>query len=455
MAEAVAFSQALSILFTGLGNAFKLLFAGDIGGFLAALIVPELIQVVGTFFVIYFLMHWIIVKTIIKDQEHRKAANGIALGFAFIGIVQDSIFGIISGLFGSGFVIMFVVLIVFILINLFTIARTSTAKNRADLNQEIGGLYQNRSQKMQAISGYKTAKHDKKKVGRDIRRENRLLRRERNNISAAQRDIEGTWWRGLMGDDGSISAIKHAEEEIEAMIKTVSKINSLGSQGATAKRKEQLFKESAQLPALIGKIQKKATQIEQLLSATEHLELDEFQIQSDEVKTEEHIKGILKQKLQDANLQRNNAPVTNAEIGRELKDDTRLQELAQHAHQDLAHRQQLLKSTEQFDMDAVNRLRGIHSLAIAAQNALSQGNGQSALSNLTQALQQLRAVQLDEERLDELLKAWEVQEKNAEILDNKMKQLLKDLSDSLEGQTVAIKNASSHPTNNFQTSRRP
>ena len=386
--ESNVYSNAVPVLAEKIGGAFTSLFNGDFGGFFANIVSPEVIMVVGAFLFAYLVMHYAIRKTLIRDNEHKKTANGIAIGFALVAIVQDTVFRLIVRFFTSAFTVMVILFAVFLVLNVFNLGRASTLKSGTDVAKAGADFQRGRKD-------WKQSTAETNKLAQDIKMERNLEHREEDIIHKVE---------------GQLNTIGQGEKStlgyLQQMASMTSRLSAMRDQGPTGEYRQSLMNQARQLASRVKTIEQQEQQVLQLTKEAIKFERKEIKIEHKEQGLEAHIEQRLKDYMHQT---------VKATVHQSYKDKTIEQWLAKEANIEretkqiatiMTRKKEIVEKIESLDKTSLHQESSLEHHLDAYQKALANNDTQQALSVIQQALHENEKVLQEDQMLIKLEREW-------------------------------------------------
>jgi len=266
----------------GTAVAFKYFFSGDLGEAMSWLLVGGAVYLIGTFFLIYYIMIFILKISLMKGDEHKGARNGIAIGFSLLGTATPQIYGFtVSFLGGTGLI---VVLLAFIFYTGFIMFKNFGSEN----TKENARKYKENAESFKAKSEETKERMASIRLDNEETLEGKLQKDENALIGASKKALKN-----------DLSVASNMASQLLAMRAVLTKLAGIQDGAMAAQHRKSV---AAQASAFTNELKAGEGEIADIRSLTKKLEIFEFKdlkLEADEAQTLKVLKSNLLNELKE------------------------------------------------------------------------------------------------------------------------------------------------------------
>lgn len=379
-----AFTPPAEIYF--LGDALRELFNGNVADFFGNLL--KAWPAIGTFIIITLFVGFILRVTVIRDDKHKKVAWWIGVGAALIATMNVGVYSFVKSMFGGWLIwALFGLVAVYTLYDFINRQRAHHFKTSAAAHR---GQAEEQKEKRAAL-----------KEGHETDLEKKLQTREKKGIDKAQHILNED-----LPDEKNVVTILEKLRHILGLI-------GKDPRSDTAEHyRSQLMTEASAATTHLQRDFKHLKRIDGILNKGRKLVVEGLHIQENQEQTAEHIKKILKERMRvekdfDATKANNEA----------RKYDEHIKDIAGKIHTVETEKKALFTAAETIDKKAIAQLEKVMRDVSQFTSSASSGDYSTAMTHLNNAENALKTVQIDDNRMKNILqkeRAYIAQEQNLE-----------------------------------------
>jgi len=391
-------AQALKNTAVGIG----FLFSGDIPLMVDFLIAGGTVYLVGIFFIIYYLMLHISQLTLFRGDEHKKAAHGVAIGFALLGTATPQVYKLTVNLLGGTLlIVLLIAFFAYSIWGMFKSSKTSAYKISAE-------NYKEKAAAERVHADFVKEEGTRKKIDHEEGFERALEAQEVDLVSKSDNAL-----------DELESEAHSLKEQLEKIRQILGSLGGISDERRANVLRQNLLSRTSAFTNYIHRGKQEVLKLEQVTVNLEAIDKKELRLDVDEKKTLNKWRSALKEEISSAH----NLSGKPKEIAEHFKEHilVGLREALAQAYSLDSKRESLSERIKKLESGLLAKYDQLDNARNQLVNDLNKNRIQEAISAVNKA----EAIDIE---LSHELKQIEVLEKEVEVLlehkrslENKMK----------------------------------